>query len=1054
MVLGSGNMSPLGLLTELVSIMAGFIYHVILVVIMFTMATKLCIGSYNSKGLGVGRIEYIKRLTEVNDILLLQEHWLFESGFGILEKEFSNMSVYAVSAMNEDEYLSGRPYGGCAILLKKSLKCGVTPIQCESKRLCCVLIESNGIKILFFSIYMPTDTEHDTENIIEFMEVLSCVNAISAQMSCDTVILGGDFNTDLSRHNSLHTKYLNQFATKEGLRNVLDYSGIRDDYTYESHVNGNRSFIDHFYIAQNLFNCIGSHSIQHDGDNLSDHSAILLSINISLEYEDEKKHISCHKIKWKEASVSDINKYKAHLDDLLSNIYISEDVVGCQDIFCSEHRLQIQEFHDNILKACLEAGDTNIPHTGKGYKKVIPGWNDNVAEIRQQAIFWHQLWKCNNCPTQGVLADVRKYTRAKYHYALRDIKRNIELNRANSMADALLNNKTRSFWSEIQKVKASTKSVPNMVDSIQGSDAISKHFADIYRNLYNIVSYKEEDMQMLNYELECKLRSKCLPHICNCGHVFNREIIVKAVKKVKRGKSDGESAMFTDHLKNGTNKLFECISILLTCMLRHGYAPKTMMTATILPIPKDKKKSLNVSSNYRGIALSSILAKVLEGAILICHDNVLCSSDMQFGFKSKCSTTKCTFAVSEIINYYFTNQTKVHAVLLDASKAFDRVHYVKLFGILLRKGLCPMVVRLLMYMYTQQKVNVRWGNATSESFEVTNGVKQGGVLSPVLFSIYMDDLLDRLKKAKLGCYIGNIFCGALAYADDLILLAPTRSAMEMMVQICSIFAHNFDVKFNPDKSQHIIFNQSVSPQRYKALVMDGKTIPNVTHSIHLGIPIGRGANNIHFNQVIYDLHWRTNAVLAYFKKIHASTKYRLFKSYCMSLYGSPLFEMYGRSIEPLYVTWRKCIRKLLGISNRTRSALLPLLCDDYGIKAVIHKRFVRFVHSLFNSDGDILAMCGKLLLKGSTSTVGSNLNYLCHSYHIDRYQLKKMTNYNIMKLLKRIDDRDTSVEMLTRARNIKDLIYIKEHQVYCILDSHEIEILLNYMCEFEGNLYV
>lgn len=70
-------------------------YHIVMVVIFFTMATKMCITSYNSKGLGLGRFEYINRLLDVSDIILLQEHWLFESGFGILENQFNNVTVHA-----------------------------------------------------------------------------------------------------------------------------------------------------------------------------------------------------------------------------------------------------------------------------------------------------------------------------------------------------------------------------------------------------------------------------------------------------------------------------------------------------------------------------------------------------------------------------------------------------------------------------------------------------------------------------------------------------------------------------------------------------------------------------------------------------------------------------------------------------------------------------------------------------------------------------------------------------------------------------------------------
>ena len=121
----------------------------------------------------------------------------------------------------------------------------------------------------------------------------------------------------------------------------------------------------------------------------------------------------------------------------------------------------------------------------------------------------------------------------------------------------------------------------------------------------------------------------------------------------------------------------------------------------------------------------------------------------------------------EAVNYYNLNKSNIFVLILDVRKAFDRGHYCKLFNELLKHDISPIVLRLLLYMYTSQTLRVKWGYAVSNCFTVRNGVKQGGVLSPFLFAIYTDSLLKRLEESGLGCHMGGHFTGALAYADDI-----------------------------------------------------------------------------------------------------------------------------------------------------------------------------------------------------------------------------------------------------------------------------------------------
>ncbi len=113
--------------------------------------------------------------------------------------------------------------------------------------------------------------------------------------------------------------------------------------------------------------------------------------------------------------------------------------------------------------------------------------------------------------------------------------------------------------------------------------------------------------------------------------------------------------------------------MIFKAMLMHGISPESMFLGTMVPIPKNKRQSLFNYDNYRAIALSSIIGKILDWIIHIKEEQSLSSSSLQFGFKGGTSTTQSTFILNETVSYYNVNHTNVYAVFLDASKAFDRV---------------------------------------------------------------------------------------------------------------------------------------------------------------------------------------------------------------------------------------------------------------------------------------------------------------------------------------------------------------------------------------------
>ena len=126
-------------------------------------------------------------------------------------------------------------------------------------------------------------------------------------------------------------------------------------------------------------------------------------------------------------------------------------------------------------------------------------------------------------------------------------------------------------------------------------------------------------------------------------------IIRQCVSRLKSGKGDGDIGFRSDHIINGSQRLFIILSLLFNSTLVHGYTPDALLKSTIISIPKDSSASLTRSDNYRGISLFNSICKLFDHVILLLFGGQLEASDMQFGFKRSHSTVMCSLIFKEII---------------------------------------------------------------------------------------------------------------------------------------------------------------------------------------------------------------------------------------------------------------------------------------------------------------------------------------------------------------------------------------------------------------------
>ena len=149
--------------------------------------------------------------------------------------------------------------------------------------------------------------------------------------------------------------------------------------------------------------------------------------------------------------------------------------------------------------------------------------------------------------------------------------------------------------------------------------------------------------------------------------------------------------------------------------------------------------------------------------------NSLKTMPYQFGFKKRSSTAHALHCLRETVDCYVNHVSRVFCTFLDASKAFDRLVHSGLFIKLMERKVPIVFLRIIMAWYQGLSCRVKWGDHFSAWFDITAGVRQGGVLSPDLYGIYVDELVTKLMSLQIGCYYRNIFAAALFYADNSVI---------------------------------------------------------------------------------------------------------------------------------------------------------------------------------------------------------------------------------------------------------------------------------------------
>ena len=707
----------------------------------------------------------------------------------------------------------------------------------------------------------------------------------------------------------------------------------------------------------------------------------------------------------------------------------------------------LEEYTMQVMESIETAGKECLPIVGgskAGNKNPVPGWTEHVKPYKDESMFWDGVWQSLGHPGHGDVYNNMRYSKSQYKYAARRLKRAQNKIQNDKFVTSIVKGGVNIFQ-EIRKYRGASSTVSSRIDNEVGATNIANHFASIYSELYNRV---EPGVKLgdISHNLDKEISQESQSQL----NRINEELVKEALKMMKPNKSDALFDTMSDFYIHGPPELVTHLTDLVKLYLSHGSMPYFILVCTLIPLVKDSLGDITSSDNYRAIAGGCLLLKLLDIVILLLEGDKLNCDPLQFGYQAGSSTTMCTWSVTSVIDYYNRNGRPVYACAMDMSKAFDMVEWGELFSTLLDRGVHPIYLRLLLFIYKNQQCDVKWAGKYSYRFSVSNGVRQGAVSSAILFSIYINELFIILRRAGFGCHINKLFLGCFGYADDLFLLSASRSGLQAMVNICQEFATSKNLKFstnvNPDKSKTkcLIFSKIVKDRvNVFPILLNGDPLPWVSQVKHLGSTLQLdNSMKVDTSQKRGKFIGRMVSLLQEFSYVDSRVLVKIMNIFNTSFYGSNLWDIFSADSERLYKSWNVAIRQVFNADRCTHRYLIESISGSLHPKVMLASRYVTFHKSLISSSKLCVRVLARLFEKDQRTVLGRTLDQLCNLCKTP--DISHLTSKNVKSSMSYFD---VPQEEEWRVNIVTELLNVRDHTFTLPGFTHaEIKTMLNFTC--------
>lgn len=632
----------------------------------------------------------------------------------------------------------------------------------------------------------------------------------------------------------IHGKLLLDLCKGSGLRilNGRKFGDLCGNYTCYNHW-GNPSTIDYMLCHTDLYNDVDYFKV-HDLMPSSIHCMISCCIKTGwyvyddIFSNDDKLHDIPEQYFWSSKS-TELWKWAMSQPDILSEINaFSESTLRAY----SEPENTVDECMDSFYnlfksirnKAGIKKISAHRPKSGCKKKK----WYDQDCKT-----LFHNLKSL----ARSIKAQPRNITLVHDYRRLQKKYKNL-LNSKKHMfrasifkrLDEMESNDPQAFWKIYEDLcdsKKSSNQTPispkqwwNHFLSLMNRNIShkNKNFEDLINNC--LTDFDNNDVNTLDYDITCSE-------------------VIEAALHLKRGKAPGIDGIRNEMLKAGISILAPALTALFNVILTQGYFPSAWRLSTLTVL--HKKGDKNIPKNYRGIAVSSNLCKlfclILYNRLnMFTNDNNIIPSN-QIGFRKGSRTSDHILVLKTLIDKYIQRAGKsyLYICFIDFSAAFDTVWRNALLYKLTQIGIGGQFLKTICSMYSSVSFAVKCNDKLTDSFNTSVGVKQGCVLSPIFFNIFLSDLPEIFDAECDPVNLNNASLSCLMYADDLIILSESASGLQCALDKLNSYCNKWKLLVNIDKSNVMIFNKSGHIINNYKFIYDNCEIKITNEYCYLGI---------------------------------------------------------------------------------------------------------------------------------------------------------------------------------------------------------------------------